>query len=235
MPVRTRIESIARDVSIIIRDDLSPQAQARAVADFAREQIAAADEANRLVLGRVPPRSVTVNGVAGAALDTVRPGGGVIVAEWELIGDVLRGIGQMLWDRSPFVSGDYRNGHTLFADGRETEVGAELPIAAEYIFLNAMPYARKIEIGKTKSGRDFVVQVPNRIYERTAKDAKRRFGNMATIRFTYRSPFLQYVRGGRGRAGRSVMRNGDMSHVNLAMKHERATRVPAIVVSMRAA
>ena len=51
------------------------------------------------------------------------------------------------------------------------------PLASEYVFLNTVPYARKIEIGKTESGRDFVIQVPNRIYERTANDAQARFGN----------------------------------------------------------
>jgi len=39
----------------------------------------------------------------------------------------------------------------------------------------------------TKSGRDFVIQVENRIYERTARDAQAKFGNVAKIRFTYQS------------------------------------------------
>ena len=49
-----------------------------------------------------------------------------------------------------------------------------------------MPYTRKIEIGKTKSGRPFVLQVEGRVYERAAADAKRRFGNLAQIAFTWR-------------------------------------------------
>ena len=51
-----------------------------------------------------------------------------------------------------------------------------------YTFVNVTDYARKIEVGKTESGRDFVVQVPNRIAERTAKDATKTFGNVAKIR-----------------------------------------------------
>lgn len=236
MAVRTRIDSIAADIDLIVSDLLSPEAQSRAVAEFARGAIAEADETNRSVLGRVPPRVITVDGNPGAALETVRPVGGSIIVEWELIGDVMIWIGQTLRDRSPVgPSGNYRDGHTLLADGKEVPIGVEVPIASEYYFLNSVPYARKIEVGKTKSGRDFVISVPNRIYERTAKDAKARFGNMVNIYFTYRSPFIRYVRGGRGREGRSIMRNGDMSHVNLAMKYEKSTRVPAILVMPKAA
>ncbi|MEI9804104.1 MAG: hypothetical protein WDN48_06070 [Pseudolabrys sp.] len=73
----------------------------------------------------------------------------------------------------------------MLADNAEVDPGAEIPIAEQYIFINTVPYARRIEIGKTKSGRDFVVSVPNRIYERTAQDAKARFNNIAKIQFNY--------------------------------------------------
>ena len=50
--------------------------------------------------------------------------------------------------------------------------GETIPPADEYVFINPVPYARRIEVGKTKSGRPFLIQVPNKIYERTAKDAR---------------------------------------------------------------
>lgn len=96
--------------------------------------------------------------------------------------EMLRWIASELMARSPVVSGTYRSAHTLFADGAEVgsaedvAAGAAIPDAAEYVFVNPEPYARKIEVGKTRAGRDFVLQVPNRIYERTAADAKNRFG-----------------------------------------------------------
>ena len=90
-------------------------------------------------------------------------------------------------ERSPRVSGRYIRGHRLFIDGGEF-IGKDIPVGAEeYTFINTVPYARKIEIGKTKSGRAFVLQVPNRIYERTAKDARRRVGNSVDVKFTYTS------------------------------------------------
>jgi hypothetical protein len=185
MAVRTRIDSVATDISLIISDMLSPEAQGRAAAQFARDAISDADATNKRILGRIPPRTTTVDGMAGAALERVKPAGGSIIVEWELINDVLSWIAQTLQDRSPRISGDYKRGHTLFADGVETALGAQIPTADVYTFINLVPYARRLEVGKTDSGRDFLIQVPNRIYERTYRDAKARFGNQAKITFGY--------------------------------------------------
>lgn len=186
MAVRTRIEPISTFVEVVVREDLSPQAQSKAVAAFARERFQEAQETNKRILGRIPPHQTFVNGREGAPLESVSPSGGSIVFEFELMTDVLRWIAQTLVERSPVVSGKYRDSHTLFADGVEVDVGGQIPPADEYSFTNLVPYARKIEIGKTQSGRVFVVQVPNRIYERTGREAQSRFGNMAKIEFTYR-------------------------------------------------
>lgn len=107
--------------------------------------------------------------------------------------DVLAWIARELRDRSPVVSGAYRDAHTLFGDGRmimaaeDITSNTEVPQAKEYSFTNTMPYARKIEFGKTESGRDFVVQVPNRIYERVAQAARAEFEGLADISFEMRS------------------------------------------------
>lgn len=224
MPVKARIDSIAKDIDLIVSELLSPQAQQQQVAAFASAEIAKADEHNRLILGRVPPRTVTVDGAQGAALTSVRPNGGVIIAEWELVADLLRWIADTLIDRSPRLKGDYIAGHTLFADGVEVPLGSEIPHADEYVFLNLVPYHRKIEIGKTKSGRAFVIQVPNLIYERTGRDAKAKFGNMAQIRYTYRAfdegAIMRY---------RPVRSRKDRDYA----ARERSNRVPAIVVKLR--
>lgn len=197
-----------------------------AAAAYAVEAIAEVDAANRRILGRVPPPAITVDGRAGADLSRVNLNRGEIIADWAVVTDVLVWIGETLRERSPVQSGRYRDSHTLFADGVEVDLGGEVPAASEYVFLNALPYARKIEIGHTRSGRAFVIQVPNRIYERTASDARARFGNVASIKDTYRAPLggalLKYVPI-RGRASR------------LASAVERELRVPAIVVTLKAA
>ncbi len=186
MTIRTRIEPIATFLDVVVRDDLSKEAQQKAIAEFARERLAEAQQANQRVLGRVPKHDTFVDGRAGAPLEGVKPRGGTIVFEFELFSDVLRWIMQTLIDRSPVVSGAYRRSHLLFADQRQVATDGAIPEADEYSFTNTVPYARKIEIGRSKSGRAFVVQVEPRIYERTADDAARRFGNIARIIFTWR-------------------------------------------------
>ncbi len=220
MAVRVKIDPVERSVEAIVRADLDAAAKGRELADFVAEGIAEADAANAAVLGQVPPRTITVDGRQGAALESVNPDGGSIVVEYELVGDVLRWIAEKLIERSPQVSGAYRKGHELFADGAQVAIGGEIPQASEYVFLNAVPYARKIEVGKTESGRDFVIQVPNRIYERTATDARARFGNLADIQFAYREPTTAY------RLKRSVGRRK-------ARQAGAAVQAPAIIVRLR--
>jgi hypothetical protein len=180
-------------VEAIIRADLDPATQKKAAAAFARAGIAEATAKNRQILGREPPLTITVDGHKGAPLESVNPNGGTIIAEWELVEGLLQWIAAELVARSPVVSGAYKRGHTLFADGTEVPVGSRIPPADEYVFINLVPYARRIEVGKTKAGRDFVIQVPNKIYERVQKDARARFGNQASITLSYASAVGAYT------------------------------------------
>lgn len=218
MAVVTRVEPIESTIALTVDRNLSPAAQRKSIAAFAREKLKDAQNRNERALGRVPPHETFVDGRRDASLDSVSPEGGVIVFEFEMIGESLMWILETLRDRSPVISGAYRRGHKLFADGREiaAPTKATLAQADEFVFTNTVPYARKIEIGRTESGRAFVVQVPNRIYERTAEDAQRRFGNIVRVKFSYRSPILSY--------GGAASRRGGL---------ERATRAPAIVVTPR--
>jgi hypothetical protein len=163
-----------------IREVQSPSTVTEIV-QFVADEIASIDAVYLRIVGHTVRKLITVDGRVGGALESVRPAGGEIDVEWDVVSDVLIWIGQTLRDRSPVVSGEYRDSHTLFADGDEVSVGDVIPPASSYTFINTTPYARKIEIGKTESGRDFVIQVPNRIYERTGQDAQARFGNIAKI------------------------------------------------------
>lgn len=193
MAIKTHIDPIAETIKLIVANSLSVPAQQQAVASFAAGAIKEADATNQRVLGRIPPRTITVDGRAGALLDSVKPDGGSIIVEWEIVTDVLTWIGQTLRERSPVVSGDYLDGWTILADGVEVSEGNQTPTANVYTFVNTVPYARRIEVGKTESGRDFVLQVPNRIAERTAQDAQSRFGNIARIQSVWISLSSAYA------------------------------------------
>lgn len=236
MAVKTRIDSVATDINLFVSRDLSPAGQSRAIAEFARGAISTADQTNQRILGRVPPRTITVDGHQGAALDSVRPSGGSIIVEWEVVNDVLIWIGNTLRERSPIRSGDYRKGWTLLADGRAIEEGQQVPHAEVYTFVNVVPYARRIEVGKTKSGRDFVIQVPNRIAERTARDAAARFGNIARIRSVWINLQSAYTLR-QNQASRSFA--GGVLRISKRQRGDRragsAITYPAITVSLKAA
>ena len=186
MAIRTKIDPVEVVTEATLSAELALPEARRAAAAFAREGIEEAARTNQRILGRRPRHVNFVDGRRDAPLETVNPDGGQIITEFDLVTDVLRWIADALFEASPFRSGAYREGHTLYADGREVPVGETIPEADEYVFTNPVPYARKIEIGKTKTGRPFVIQVPNRIYERTAKAARSRFGNVMKISFTYR-------------------------------------------------
>jgi hypothetical protein len=213
MSLKIKIDPIERITAVDVRNDISLPDQKASVTQFVQAGIDEAKATNQSVLGRVPPFTVTVDGNEGAPIGSVNPDGGTIIVEFELVGDVLQWIAQTLLDRSPVVSGDYRRGHTLFADGVEVDPLGIVPQASQYIFVNTVPYARKIEVGKTESGRDFVIQVQNRIYERTAADAKAKYGNLANIKFSY-----QAVTGGAIGAWASTP-----SAHRLASRHKRRT------------
>lgn len=184
MAVTTRIEPLGRELSILIDETMSPRAQSKAFADFARVELREAQEINGRALGEVPRHKTFVDGRAEAPLETVKPDGGRIVFEFEILFDVLRFIAFTLVEKSPVKTGRYRSSHQLFADGVQVLTQGELfPAAREYVFLNPLPYARKIEAGKMKMS----VPGSSHVYEQTAQIARRRFGNIAQIRFTYRA------------------------------------------------
>lgn len=233
MAISIKIDPVERSTVASVRADLSLPEQKREVAAFAQAGLQEAQQVNRAILGRVPPHTTTVDGRRGAPLESVNPDGGSIIFEFELMFDVLRWIADALVERSPHISGAYKRGHTIFADGQEIKLGGAIPQAEEYAFTNYVPYARKLEIGTTKAGRAFLLQVPNRIYERTAKDARARFGNIAKILFTYRGIVsgaqINPLKAGatglvRGAKGRFVERGGVRAH------HKSDVRFPTITV-----
>lgn len=198
MAVTTRIQPISKDIDILLNEELSPKAQSQVFAALARDQIEDAKATNRSILGRVPRFTTFVDGNAGAPLESVRPDG-VIVTEFELVDDVLLWIGEQLQTHSPVKSGRYRRSHTLFADGREIDVGGVIPAADEYVFINVVPYARKIERGSSS-------QAPDGVYQAVATLGQRRFGNVARITFSYRTAVGRSIIGGRA-GNRSSERN----------------------------
>ncbi|MGQ4273399.1 hypothetical protein [Terrihabitans sp. B22-R8] len=179
MALRTRIDPIARDIELLIAADLSPEAQSRALAAFAREQLADAQTTNEKALGRVPPHVTFVDGQQGGDVDRVRPNGSVVF-EFSLLEELFEWIADQLVLHAPQLTGRFADSFLFLADGTEVPTGAPAPEAGEYVFINTQPYARKIERGLSD-------QAPDGVMEAVATLASKRFGNLARIRFSFRA------------------------------------------------
>lgn len=185
MSVTIKVDPLNRKIDLLISQTLSPAAQSQVFAKFAAEQIDEVRQNNAKVLGRAPQERIFVDGREGAALESVKPTG-TIVAEFDLFLDALTWIRDQLRIHSPVGHvrdkhpGLYRESHALFADGVEVASGSPVPFASEYLYVNTVPYARKIELGSSSQARDGV-------YQAVAILARQRFGNVAKITFTYRS------------------------------------------------
>ena len=150
-------------------------------------------------MGREPNKTVYVDGKRGAAITSVKPDG-MVVAEWDLFNDVLAYIGEQLVLNSPVLTGRYQDSHVLYCDGVEHDVLSKaIPFADEYAFVNIQPYSRKIERGLSP-------QAPDGVYQAVAVLARRRFGNVAKISFSYRTAIGGAIVGGR-KGDRSKLRN----------------------------
>lgn len=203
-----RIGNFERDIQLVLSNTISREARQRLAAKSARKILADAQEKNKRALGAVPPHRQFVDGKAGVALETVNPDRGTIVFQFELVDELLQWIGEQLVINSPVLTGRYRDSHVLLADGVEVEIGGQIPQAERYSFVNILPYARKIERGQSD-------QSPDGVYEVVAALAQRRFGNIARIKFSYRSLLIPTERSREARAA------------------ERNSRNPAIVVTLR--
>jgi hypothetical protein len=216
----SRVDPIEKDIDLLIRQDLSPEAQSRVLAEFALDTLAEAEAKNAEVLGHPVRHETFVDGREGAAEETVRPSG-TIVYEFELVEEIFAWIDEQLLSHSPVGgsgdrhSGLYRRSHIFYADDEEADPLAPPPGIRIGTFVNAVPYARKIEEGESP-------QQPDGVYEVVTHLAARRFGNIAKIVFAYRGVV----------EGQSIVPAAKRSAVARA-QNKSAVRYPAIVVTVR--
>jgi hypothetical protein len=223
MAVRTRIKPIEREVRAMVAAHLSPEAQKRHAADFARKIIGEAIEVNTRTLGHAPNYETFVDGRKGAPFETVNVNGGKIVAVFDVVNSLLDWITNQLRTHSPVKSGRYADSNKLFADGVEVVPGAGYPPALEYVFLNVQPYARKVEKGESN-------QAANGVYQAVSVLAKQRFGATAKIKFVYREPFGAEVNVW---AAASAKRRGTKGRGSTHKRAAYLSRQPAIIVTVR--
>jgi hypothetical protein len=220
LAVSSRIDPIGKDFLLEFADELEPAGRSAALAAFARQQLKDAQEVNRAFAGYIPKHDTFVDSVKDAIEESVRPDG-TIVYQFHLITEAIEWIEQMLLQASPYKTGKYRHSHILFAGEAEVQFGAEVPDAETYTFLNTQPYSRKIENGLSRPA-------PEGVFQSVAVLASRRFGNLASIKYTFQS-----VSGGNTDLERWASRTRQVRKVAPRTTDEWNRRQPAIVVTVR--
>lgn len=233
---RVRLHAFSRDLKVIVERTLTRQARQGLAAEMGRRVLAEAQAQNARALGSVPAHETFVDGRRSTDLESVNPDRGEIVFRFNLATDVFSWIDEQLILHSPIgdtpKSPEYNRSHIFFADGDQTDPtgGAS---GETFIFLNTVPYARKIERGLSK-------QAPDGVYEVVATLAAQRFGNIARITFGYRSfqaGALVYNPGKfdlrKGLREQGLSEAAAKAEASRIIKAERDTRQPAIIITIR--
>jgi hypothetical protein len=189
------------DVTARILLGVTGPAASKALATFARQELAKAEVANQNALGYATPHDTWVDGRKGASEDSVKPDGR-IVYEFEagLTNDAIEWVAAMLELHSPTgppEHGHYAKDHKAFADGVEFDPHGKVPQAEVYVFVNIRPYARKIEGGGKRPPQS--LQAPHGVYQVVAAMAQERFKRSFMIKYTFdtiagqRNPAIRMV------------------------------------------
>lgn len=226
MPVSIRIKPFDKTALFSPGGALHPDTAARLVADYARKEISKAEQINREALGREAPKREFVNGVEGAKFETVRPGQS-IVAVFDLGGDVVRVIYDLCREHAPVLTGRFRDSIKIYADGVEVG-GPDAAVGAkEVVISSVVPYARKIEGDKRAGKKPQSPKAPEGVFEAVAAIARQRFGNIASVKFSYSNPV----------GGATMLETWAQGHSAKAKKPKRQfqkdTRQPSILITFR--
>ena len=230
MAIRTRLTPIQKDITVLV-PPLSPEGRSKILANHARRALKAGQDQNLRVLGSVPRHDTYVDRTKTENIDAVKPDG-IIVFEFELHQDMFRWISDLLSEKSPVGTEDYRPdhpglykaSHIFVVDGQIWPIDKPIPATAqEAYFANTVPYARKIERGLSK-------QAPVGVYEVVADQAKSRFGNLANISFGYRS---LRVGGIEDWAKGTRLTGKGRTHMTSRSRADWLRRQPAVVITFR--
>jgi hypothetical protein len=176
--IRYKIDPLEKDIKLWLDQALGPKARSKALADYAQNTLEEAQAINAKALGRTPEHEQWVDGRRAASLQSVKPEGKIIF-EFDFLEDALVWIRDQLERHSPYKSGRYRRSHKFFVDGREADPERAVAVKNVAWFVSNVPYARKLERHHAAG-----------VYQAVAKLAAGRFGNVAKIRFGYKTVML---------------------------------------------
>jgi hypothetical protein len=136
--------------------------------------------------GVAPTTATVVDGRRGADFESVRPDGTILI-EFGYVREVATRCYEALAQAAPRDEGHWLVGLKVLVDGVEREEGQPIPHMARDVKLVAtVPYARRLEIGKTSFGDPFVLDDEDyRLVERTARRMAKFYAEVAQVTFAY--------------------------------------------------
>jgi len=238
MPTTVSADSIDRTITALLSGGLSIEAQETAAARFAEARIREAEAANRGASGRKVTYRLTVDGgVATLPLGRVRLTS-TVVADFSWQQEIVDWVWAEVVRASPVKSGRYRESLRIYADGVEHTAPPADAAAEEWVITVTTAYARKIE-GYGKKRPPASRNAPKGVFQVVAELAKRRFDNLAAIKFTYfiiDNPATHIGRWAHGATRAPTRRKNTSSKYkrwNAARARERNLRNPAILIAFR--
>ena len=173
------LSALRRQIPVLVKE-MNEQARQLFVAQAKVENLKViADQKTRTGF---EPSWTGFGDVAGKPIDDAQK---LIVFKYTYLQEMISEFLKELRAASPAESGRYKSNHGLYIDGRPVADNTPVTIGQDVFISNPVVYARRLEVGKTESGRDFLISVPNHIYERVAKKLGSRYGNAARVVFGY--------------------------------------------------
>lgn len=177
-----QLDAWQRNITTGIKD-LAEDAAVEALKEqtlIARQEVIAKQTARG---GIAPLLRQVIDGVE-APLSAIRPDS-IIVLLWNYLPEVAFRTYQALEQRAPRLTGRYIEGLLTFVDNQPGLLSDITTHTKEVRIVASVDYARRLEVGKTASGRAWVQQVAPHIVEETAIVAKSKFNDLAKITYSY--------------------------------------------------
>lgn len=171
-----RLQSVSQQINIA----------AQATIEATQKMLVAVAKREHAKVMAAPPKPSGferfVDGRQGQPEEAAKPFG-VITYLYSRYDEIVAFALETLRSGSPVDSGDYRRAHTLYVNGQPAADLSNYTGQGEVFIANPLPYSRIIELGKMK----MKVSGTDHVYEKAARKVASRFGNLAAVKFSYRT------------------------------------------------
>jgi hypothetical protein len=179
---RRALADFANTLTVATRDLSGPESR-KLLHQTARAERERVLGEQRQRSGIAPTDIVAADGRRGAPIEQAER---LVVIEYGYLREVVQEVLKVLVMQSPKRTGAFARAFAVLVNGAEIHsLDQIVHDTREAVIVNTMPYARRLEVGKSRDGTPFVVQVRPRFIEATALAMRSRFGNVAQLWFNY--------------------------------------------------